>query len=85
MDITTDTSYAERPLDGPVLFTTMNHNKVTLASLIVCLMHVSPKMIIACTPQTCTFQIHSAAAFSAVRKLKPVIVFVYIDITVMVD
>ena len=53
MDITTDT-YAERPLDGPVLFTTMNHNKVTLVGLIVCLMHVSPKMIITCTPQTCT-------------------------------
>ena len=54
MDITTDASYAEKAVDGPVLFTTLNGNQVTFASLGSSLMNVSPKMIIACTPQTCT-------------------------------
>ena len=46
MDITTDASYVENAVDGPVLFTTMNGNKVTLASLGFYLMNVSPQKCI---------------------------------------
>ena len=46
MDITTDASYEESAVDGPVLFTTLNGNKVTLASLGFTLMNVSPQKCI---------------------------------------
>ena len=72
MDITTDASYEESAVDGPVLFTTLNGNKVTLASLGFTLMNVSPqKYIGAFTPQTCTLpdsQIFTDICCSAVNK-----------------
>ena len=45
MDLPTDAPLDEKVLDGPVLFTTMNGNKVTLVSLTFSLMNVSYELV----------------------------------------
>ena len=45
MDLPTDAPFDEKVVDGPVLFTTMNGNKVTLVSLTFSLMNVSYELV----------------------------------------